>query len=77
MAVSRKRKRGGLDETGNGVAAVELLTVGQVSNMLNVHPNTVRRWERQGLLDSYRIGPRGDRRFRHDDVERFLRAKSA
>ncbi len=75
MVASRKRKREGLDETGNGVAAAELLTVAQVSNRLNVHPNTVRRWAQQGLLNPYRIGPRRDRRFRPDDVDRFLRAK--
>ena len=51
----------------------ELLTVSQVSGMLNIHGNTVRRLAEQGLLDSCRIGPRGDQRFRRSDVEYFLR----
>ena len=50
----------------------ELLTVGQAAEMLNVHPNTVRRWTSQGLLTAYRLGPRGDRRFRRSEVMRTL-----
>ena len=45
-----------------------LLTTGQVARLLNVHTNTVRRWDRQGVLKSHRIGDRGDRRFREDDA---------
>ncbi len=51
-----------------------LLTVNQVAGWLNVHPNTVRRWDRQGVLVTYRIGTRGDRRFLHSDVEQLLQA---
>lgn len=49
-----------------------MLTVDAVSKLLNVHPNTVRRWEASGVLRGFRIGPRGDRRFRRDDIERYL-----
>jgi len=55
---------------------VNLLTVQKVSELLNVHPNTVRQWSDQGLLKSYRIGPRGDRRFRQEDINSFLNLKS-
>ncbi len=54
----------------------ELLTVGQAARSLGVHPNTVRKWSNQGLLQPYRVGPRGDRRFRRSDVERLLEARS-
>ncbi len=37
---------------------------------------SVRRWADAGLLDCYRIGIRGDRRFLADDVEEFLVAKA-
>jgi excisionase family DNA binding protein len=50
----------------------KLLTVSEVSVMLHVHPNTLRRWSEQGKIPSYRISPRGDRRFKFSDVTRFL-----
>ena len=49
-----------------------MLTISEVANLLSVHINTVRRWSNQGILKSYRIGSRGDRRFRQEDVENFL-----
>ncbi len=45
-----------------------MLTAKEVAELLNVHINTVRRWSKQGVLKSYRIGPRGDRRFKREDV---------
>ena len=45
-----------------------MLTISDVARLLNVHINTVRRWSNQGILKSYRIGSRGDRRFQEDDV---------
>ena len=52
-----------------------LLTARQVARLLNVHVNTVRRWNDRGILKAYRIGPRGDRRFLRDDVLSFLATK--
>ena len=49
-----------------------LLTVREVARLLHVHSNTVRRWSDQGLLRSYRISRRGDRRFRREDVTHFV-----
>ena len=49
-----------------------MLTISDVAHILNVHVNTVRRWSNQGLLKSYRIGSRGDRRFEKKDIETFL-----
>lgn len=46
----------------------ELITVGQVARLLHIHPNTVRRWSNKGILKSYRISKRGDRRFKKEDV---------
>ncbi len=51
---------------------VELLTVGEVSAQLNVHPNTVRRWAKNGSLDAVRMGPRQDRKFRRSDIARLV-----
>ena len=55
--------------------SVKLLAVQEVADLLNVHPNTVRQWSDQGLIKSYRIGPRGDRRFRQEDIMEFLNLK--
>ena len=49
-----------------------MLTTSDVARLLNVHINTVRRWSNQGVLKAYRIGSRGDRRFRYEDVTVFL-----
>ncbi len=50
----------------------ELMTIGQAAEMLNVHPNTLRRWNAQRLLTAYRVGPRGDRRFLRKDIIHLL-----
>ena len=52
--------------------ADKMLTITELSHLLNVHINTVRRWSNQGIIKTYRIGTRGDRRFRQDDVTQFL-----
>ena len=49
-----------------------MLTVREVARLLNIHVNTVRRWGDRGILQSYRITSRGDRRFKREDIESFL-----
>jgi excisionase family DNA binding protein len=49
-----------------------MLTVREVSLILHVHSNTLRRWSDLGLIKAYRIGPRGDRRFKQDDITLML-----
>ena len=49
-----------------------MLTAGDVARLLNVHMNTVRRWTNKGILKTYRVGPRGDRRFHREDIALFL-----
>jgi len=53
-----------------------MLTVRQLARLLNVHINTVRRWNDRGVLKAYRIGPRGDRRFSREDIDMFLAESS-
>ncbi len=45
-----------------------LLTISQASKILNVHPDTLRRWEKSGRIESIRIGSRKDRRYRAKDI---------
>ena len=49
-----------------------MLTIREASRLLNVHSNTLRRWAEQGIVKAYRVGPRGDRRFRREDVSALL-----
>jgi len=49
-----------------------MLTVREVSQLLHVHSNTLRRWSDQGIVKTYRIGPRGDRRFKPEDIAVLL-----
>ena len=49
-----------------------MLTTSEVARILSVHINTVRRWSNQGILKSYRIGSRGDRRFKREDIDSFF-----
>lgn len=45
-----------------------LLTLREAAEILKCHPNTLRNWDRKGILRAVRIGERGDRRFRREDV---------
>ena len=58
------------DETNNSQdkAISNMLTIGEVARIFNVHPETIRRWSEQGIIKAYRIGRRGDRRFSREDV---------
>ncbi len=50
----------------------EYLTLRQVSELLKVHPNTLRNWDRNGTLKAIRIGEKKIRRYKKEDVIKFL-----
>ena len=50
-----------------------MLGTSDVAQILNLHIGTVRRWSDKGILKAYRLGPRGDRRFRWEDVDALLK----
>ena len=58
------------NDVGMGIA--KLLSVGAASQVLSVHPNTLRKWSDSGLIPSYRIGQRRDRRFIMSDLVDFM-----
>lgn len=45
-----------------------LLNIRQACKILNVHPMTLRRWEKDGKIHPIRIGTRQDRRYRVEDI---------
>jgi excisionase family DNA binding protein len=45
------------------ISGPSLMTVGQTAKQLGVHENTVRNWEKRGVLKAYRLPGSGHRRF--------------
>lgn len=54
-----------------------LMTCDEVADFLRVHVSSVRRWSRSGKLKAYKVGGRGDWRYRQQDVLAFLCSYSA
>jgi predicted site-specific integrase-resolvase len=50
----------------------KMLTVAEVTELIHIHPNTLRRWSEQGIIMTYRINSRGDRRYKKCDIDQFL-----
>ena len=54
----------------------ELLTLKQACELLQVHPNTLRNWDKSGTLKAVRIGERKLRRYKRSDLQKFINQKS-
>lgn len=50
----------------------KLLKLSEAAELLNVHPNTLRKWDKKGILVAVRFGVRKDRRYRKEDIEKLL-----
>lgn len=61
-----------------------LLKIKEAARLLSVHPTTLRRWDEEGKLKAVRIGSRahpkrkrrdvvGDRRYRLEDIQEFIK----
>ena len=50
----------------------DMMTIREVARLLHVHPNTLRRWSNDGRIRAYRITERGDRRYKREEITRFL-----
>ena len=53
----------------------KLLTIRQAAEVLNVHVETLRRWDKSGKLKAIRVNDRGDRRYKPEDLEQIIKAK--
>lgn len=49
-----------------------LLTISEAAKYLSVHPNTLRGWDKKGILKVYRIGTGRHRRFDTEDLDYAL-----
>lgn len=50
----------------------ELLSIGQVAEIFSIHPDTLRNWEKEGILVPMRAGKRGDRKYRPQDIQTIV-----
>ncbi|OQX51036.1 hypothetical protein B5M47_02330 [candidate division CPR3 bacterium 4484_211] len=53
----------------------KLLTIRQAAEVLNVHVETLRRWDKSGKLKAIIVNERGDRRYDPKDIEAILKRK--
>jgi len=51
----------------------ELLTLKEACEILKVHPNTLRQWDKNGILKAVRFGNRKDRRYKKEDLLDLLK----
>lgn len=49
-----------------------MLSTSEAAKLIGVHNNTLRRWAKKGVIKSYLICDRGDRRFKREDIDSFL-----
>ncbi|KKU95516.1 MAG: DNA-binding protein, excisionase family [Parcubacteria group bacterium GW2011_GWC2_48_17] len=61
--------------TENNKEMPELLTLQEACDILKCHPNTLRQWDNKGILVAVRFGERKDRRYKKDDIMKFLNQK--
>lgn len=50
-----------------------LLTIDQAARRLNVSKQTLRQWDKKGILKAVRFGIRGDRRYKEQDLLDFMK----
>lgn len=51
----------------------ELITLSQAAKILKVHQNTLRNWDRSGVLKAIRIGVKRGLRYQKKDLEKFIK----
>lgn len=53
----------------------ELLTLNEACEILKFHPNTLRQWDKKGVLPAIRIGVKRVMRYRKEDILKLLNQK--
>lgn len=57
-----------MNSTNDKSEIPELITLGEACTILKVHPNTLRAWDKKGILVAVRIGERKIRKYRKEDI---------
>ncbi len=50
----------------------ELITLSDAAEILKVHPNTLRAWDKKGILVAVRIGEKGIRKYKKEDIIKLI-----
>lgn len=56
-------------------ASLKLLRIKEAAELLGVNPATLRKWDKEGRLPAIKISKRGDRRYKMDDIDKFVNSK--
>ncbi|MEK7547037.1 MAG: helix-turn-helix domain-containing protein [Patescibacteria group bacterium] len=51
----------------------KIITLREACEILNCHPNTLRKWDNKGFLKAIRFGTRGDRRYKRSDILKLIK----
>lgn len=54
----------------------EFLTFKEASHILKVHPNTLRVWDKKGILVAVHIGGKRIRKDREEDIKKLITIKN-
>lgn len=57
----------------NKTTLPKLLTIRQAAEILNVHVETLRRWDKKGKLKAIIVNERGDRRYDPDTIKKLIK----
>jgi excisionase family DNA binding protein len=63
----------GINSTKNKENLPELISLKEACEILKVHPNTLRQWDKKGILKAVRFGQRRDRRYRKEDIINLIK----
>ena len=53
----------------------KLIRIGEAARLLGVSDETLRNWERKGLIAPYRVGPRKERRYEEAYILRLRKGE--
>ena len=58
--------------TNKSINIPELITLQEAANILKVHPNTLRAWDKKKILVAVRIGEKRIRKYKKEDIIKLI-----